>query len=129
MNVYELHKSYIDMWPKSIRVDDGYSTGSGFMLPTLSNVHRAVEDAIDHKTDLWGSVFTWSMFQACHSYARSLHDRGIAELVLSEVPLEAIDQRVIKNISGDDWAGARARYSALGSNPSLQADAPLGPTA
>jgi hypothetical protein len=90
------------------------------MFPTLSKTYAAIEDRIDHKVDHWGNIFAWSMFQACHSHARSLLEQGVTEIAILEVPLGIIDRYVVFNLSEEGWAEERAQYSALGSDTTHQ---------
>ncbi|MFO1386423.1 MAG: hypothetical protein U1F55_09665 [Chitinivorax sp.] len=126
MNVADLHKAYVAKWPNIIRINDGYASGSGFIFPSLSRSHQAIEDSIDHKIDHWGNIVTWSMFQASHERAQELREQGATELRISDVSLATIERWIMRNLSGEDWAEQRAQYVTLGSNNSQQADFPDG---
>ncbi len=121
----QIYSRYIALWPDKIGVGDGAeSRNGGYVLSELCRVHSEIEDQIDHATDHWGNIFTWSMFQACHEYGKSLAERGETVMEIRAVPLELIDKYVVFNLSGPDWPTERAQYWALGSNHSLQARRP-----
>lgn len=83
-------------------------------------MYAAIEDRIDHKVDHWGNSFALPMFQACHSHARSLPERGVTEIAILEVPLEIIGRYVVFNLSEEGWVAGKAQYSVLGSNATPQ---------
>lgn len=65
----------------------------------------------DREAYPWCSIFTWSMFQACHRYARGLIEQGNLTLSTSDVPLERIDDYITTNMADESWADERSRYS------------------
>lgn len=111
MNIQELYETYIGMWPCNVRIDDAHLTGAGPMFPMLSQAHASIENGLDHEADPWGSIFTWSMFQACHRYARELIEQGNSTLNTSDVPLELIDEYITTNLADESWADERSQYS------------------
>jgi hypothetical protein len=46
--------------------------GIKYFLPTLDKAWCEAEEKVDPKTDTWGDMMVWTMFQEFHSAARNL---------------------------------------------------------
>ena len=120
MTLEDLYKRYIQLWPRQVKVNDGYPIGAGYMLPSLSKFHAEIEDQIDPAVDHWGNIFTWSMFQACHEFGQQASQRGAEFLDVASIPLQVIDRRIRVNLESEDWASERAQYQGLSSNKDME---------
>jgi hypothetical protein len=119
MSLEEIYDRYIGLWPMHIGISDGTpAAGDGYLFPELDRVHDEAEGRIEHPTDHWGSLFTWSMFQATHKYARMAASRGEVQIDIRSVPFELIDEYVRKNLTQPEWQPERSRYVGFVSEPS-----------
>ena len=110
----QIYDLCIRLWPAHIGIGDGRpAAGDGYLFPELSRVHAAVEAKIDHASDHWGAVFTWSMFQASHEYARAAVLRGETQIELARIPRALIDSYLRKNLAQPEWQAERSQYVGL----------------
>jgi hypothetical protein len=116
ISLEQIYDRCISLWPVHIGIADGRATAAdGYLFPELSRVHAEVEAKIDQASDHWGAVFTWSMFQASHHYAREAVKRGEERIELRAVPFAVIDTYIRKNLAEPEWQAERSQYVGWGS--------------
>jgi hypothetical protein len=114
VSLKQVYDRCMSLWPEHVGIADGRpAAGDGYFFPELSRVHSDVDERIDHASDHWGSVFTWSMFQASHNYARAAIERGETQIELRRVPIELIDAYIRKNLAEPEWEPERSEYVGL----------------
>jgi hypothetical protein len=114
VSLEQIYSRCISLWPRQVDIADGRpAAGDGYLFPELSRVHAAVEAQVDHASDHWGAVFTWSLFQASHEYAKAAVMRGETQIELARVPRSLIDSFVRKNLAEPEWQSERVQYVGL----------------
>jgi len=126
MTFSEVYERVIAYWPESISISDGRAVsldgkheptpstapdgGVPWLFSTLSRTSGEVEDRIDHRTDTWGSMMVWTMFQVFHSEAKRLREIGSDILLTRAVDRTIIEERYYENLHGEDWSEELAAY-------------------
>jgi hypothetical protein len=126
MTFSEVYERIIAYWPESISISDGTavsldrkkeptpstvpSAGVPWIFSTLSRASAEVEDRIDHRTDTWGSMMAWTMFQVFHAEAIRLREIGSDILLTRAVDRTIIEEKYYENLHGEDWSEELAAY-------------------
>jgi len=111
MTFSEVYERILAYWPERISIADGGPVSNGgWYSATPSEALREIEDRIDHRTDTWGSLMVWTMFQVFHTEAERLREAGSDILLPATVDRKMVEEKYYKNLHTEDWSKELAAY-------------------
>lgn len=127
MDFTSIYQRILPLWPSKIIVSDGYevdpqneatpgtspSGGKKYYFPTLDQAWCNAEDQIDPKTDTWGDMMVWTMFQEFHKCAKELLEAGHTVLVPENISIRTLENRYRSNLNTEGWEIERDTYEGL----------------
>lgn len=124
MTFKEIYDRILPLWGETVDFSDGMvleakppkkafgltpPATSSFYSPEISGRWSAVEDAVA-KTDVYGKVMVWTLYQLIHRQARQRFEKGTFTLAPSDFAMAEVEEAYFKNLQEDAGEEELANY-------------------